>query len=1183
MSKRSYPFNGGPSQFTGPSKKKRKGRMLSEQDVLENATFEERFILNQKRTMKTQLSQDLLPEYVDDEETQKEISAARMMDEIYKTCWKRTVTIEQLENNPKDFQKTVMSLDVKIVPKETHYRYVRKENWELRRQNLQVRRQFRHLTVRRYEFLAERNPMSAFNCYPVAFQSWRNFMQNSDMDIDAKKYKDLIDVDECRRFLEKAKEELVTNEVFCALSSLRGTANEPETTPQDKMLFVRLKNKMTSNDLRAKIPKQDPAAKNVVKKTLRENREEEQHSYLPITEKAVRYICEKLNLTVHQLMDSDAEFKSGPKLTPEEEKILEDERRMICGWSYRFISPQGNDTEETQENGRNEVHKVIQIEDEPATVNPNEIVPKTFPTPGTVQIEKMVNDRDMVATQNNIGEEAPEIMEIEDPPAISNQIEIDQNTNSQGVAPIEEMEIEQENAAKETLEIDGIQDESVVNDQNEIAPQPNPNTEAVSHLGNESSSDSESSESSSSSSSSSDSQSDMSTKSESQELLLHADAADVNFNDEEVDELLKITPDEVQHTKADHDYVLQPTTSKQAYPGRKEIVPICKTLAYHGKPIQRFKSSKNFLVVKHNLEDVHDTSSKDLAEVLKNKVLFSTAFYDKAHSPDCKTNCALKFIQQVRRSKCSDVSKPFLQDVTFKQLKRRVNDKLRKGEYKCDFKNNRTKVPTNLQVILTGPTEMGGDRRYYTDKKAAFNKLWALDFFGSIIKSQYCGLDVEGGDKGWQTIHWKNKNKKPFSVVHFMSPNGIHLEIHCLFDGDKFQGCDLNKCEEILNLILLDNDICKIGHGVTGDGLCITNSLKNGTVRNFLEVGRIIRFLHKGEKRTGKIKSSEIAEFTDVYPKKGRVDPSYNQGMPGCYYWCKDPREWYEVQHQYNRIDLGLALYILDVLTLHLCKSWSYEDEGLDDVSVALPRLMGILLLQDLDSYRGKESEKDANNKSSNPSDAPADFLNDFEQNNPFRKMHVSSYYPAPPAIAQRLLDKQYKMNLPFTPVFFRMKMEQLKYFERVLGPVGTWHKRAAELAQNHYTTLYTPHICEKCGDSNHATQDCKEPRENLNCLYPLCPEVAHATRACPMILRRCTNCDLFGHDKSEHDQEDFDIFKAYNTHKSFSFVHPIASMMNHRDLVLITDKEKFRMFTVHPKKGFAGDDASLDVKVMPK
>ena len=59
--------------------------MLSEQDVLENATFEERFILNQKRTMKAQLNQDLLPEYVDDEETQKEISAARMMDEIYQT------------------------------------------------------------------------------------------------------------------------------------------------------------------------------------------------------------------------------------------------------------------------------------------------------------------------------------------------------------------------------------------------------------------------------------------------------------------------------------------------------------------------------------------------------------------------------------------------------------------------------------------------------------------------------------------------------------------------------------------------------------------------------------------------------------------------------------------------------------------------------------------------------------------------------------------------------------------------------------------------------------------------------------------------------------------------------------------------------------------------------------------
>ena len=370
MSKRSYPHYGGPSQFMGPSKKRRKGKTLSVQDVLDNATCEERLIFNQKQAMQAKLKEELLPEYAKDDATQKEISTARMMDEIYQTPWKRTVTIGKLQSNPKDFAKIVMSLEIKIVPNEEYYRYVTKENWEQARYNNQVRRQFRQLTVRRYEYLAEGNPMSAFNCYSVPFQLWKDFMKNNGQEISAREYKSMININECRKFLEKAKEELVTNEVFCALSSLKGTVNKPETTPQDKMLYERLKNKMTSNDLRTKIPRQDSAAKDVVRKPLRENLSEERHSYLPVTEKAVRYICEKLNLTVDQLLDSDAKFTFGPKLTPEEEKIIEEERRMICGWSRRPIA----------------------IEDEPATADHAEIVPKSTPKPETVLSIEVANN-----------------------------------------------------------------------------------------------------------------------------------------------------------------------------------------------------------------------------------------------------------------------------------------------------------------------------------------------------------------------------------------------------------------------------------------------------------------------------------------------------------------------------------------------------------------------------------------------------------------------------------------------------------------------------------------------------------------------------------------------------------------------------------------------------------------------
>ena len=228
---------------SGKKKRYVSKRLRTTSDVLKTATAEERAIYEKKKTMRNELNYELLPQFIDDEETQIHISTARMMDEIYKNGFKRYVTIDELQANPKDFPKTILSLDTKIIPHERHYRYVPKENMKLRRRNQAVLRQFRNSSVHRYRNLLKQSPMTAFNSYPDALKLWKEYMALKKRRIDANDYK-ITSVEECERFLEKAKQERVTNEVFCALSSLRGTPEAKETTPQDETLFEKLKDKI---------------------------------------------------------------------------------------------------------------------------------------------------------------------------------------------------------------------------------------------------------------------------------------------------------------------------------------------------------------------------------------------------------------------------------------------------------------------------------------------------------------------------------------------------------------------------------------------------------------------------------------------------------------------------------------------------------------------------------------------------------------------------------------------------------------------------------------------------------------------------------------------------------------------------------------------------------------------------
>ena len=67
---------------------------------------------------------DLKPEFFEDETTQQEISRARKADEIYQTCWKKSITVAELEDNPKSFPDVVLSFETKILPNDINFRLV---------------------------------------------------------------------------------------------------------------------------------------------------------------------------------------------------------------------------------------------------------------------------------------------------------------------------------------------------------------------------------------------------------------------------------------------------------------------------------------------------------------------------------------------------------------------------------------------------------------------------------------------------------------------------------------------------------------------------------------------------------------------------------------------------------------------------------------------------------------------------------------------------------------------------------------------------------------------------------------------------------------------------------------------------------------------------------------------------
>ena len=318
------------------------------------------------------------------------------------------------------------------------------------------------------------------------------------------------------------------------------------------------------------------------------------------------------------------------------------------------------------------------------------------------------------------------------------------------------------------------------------------------------------------------------------------------------------------------------------------------------------------------------------SDLLEEKIFFGINFHNRKYSPACNVNCALRFIQSVNELNCSNASNMILQDVTFKQLKARIKDSLRNGQYQCQFESVQAKVPAHFQVILTGPSKNAAptdDHRFFTDKVAAFKKLGDLDFFRSIKRSQYCGLSLGLEDQSTTKANSSHRQLtntrlgKPYTVVIVQSPNGVQLQLHCLFDGEKFKGVDINNCDQVLEAILLDANISKVGFRITEKALRITNSLKQDgskekIITNLLEVGRIARFFKTDQESFGIESSLKIANLEQFFMDiKTAANQSSQLSLKDL-----DPREWPEEIHQYHRMESVLGLFMVDKAVLFLSK-----------------------------------------------------------------------------------------------------------------------------------------------------------------------------------------------------------------------------------------------------------------------
>ena len=671
-----------------------------------------------------------------------------------------------------------------------------------------------------------------------------------------------------------------------------------------------------------------------------------------------------------------------------------------------------------------------------------------------------------------------------------------------------------------------------------------------------------SSSDSSGSSSSESSSSDSSSSSEDSKVESPKKAADSKNQDSNTGEVSNLMEVDDQEVAAPPSEKMEISPSKEKILSKETTARECFTLAQHGRRLKDPKGEKDTIRIRIDKE-LYSPDHRKVPDLSA----FSAQFKNRSYDLSCKYNCVLRFINRVSLNWCT-FGKPKKEDFSFYEIEENMKVELNTGRYQCFFTR---RVPSHLQVILSkekeGSKSKFRDDRHFYDEKEFVKRLEKLGFFEWVDRIGLISVDIEGPSELWLRDH--NINKKDtdaVALIHFTSPNGIHCMVQVLWDGKSFTGASL---PTKLERILFNNNICKIGFGVTEDIRVLNGIFKTNSVRNCLEAGRIVQFLKPDSLKSGKAAAAEMMSFTRIYTDPRNMFPNYavnKEGKPisSNYHDNSQPVvNFLEQQNRYHRFDATLPFAILEKAILfygNYLKLNQLSEDDRKNCGVGLIRAGIIALLSDNKLYCGNGDKAEAGQKGSQPMRPPYKSIAEFAEKNPFKKYNADAHmfdhdnYEPLETIALKI--SQIYQRIKFGPANYVFSNSSFKLWEL---PVVK--------AREDWTNLTFPHLCTSCGSTDHTSANCSSASAGLtNCEYPFCKSLEHDTKICPMVITECVECRVPGHRAHHHGKHEFCIIVAINTWLAYAKQHRIAAIMFESDVTFVTRTDDFDLQVSYPK-----------------
>ena len=662
----------------------------------------------------------------------------------------------------------------------------------------------------------------------------------------------------------------------------------------------------------------------------------------------------------------------------------------------------------------------------------------------------------------------------------------------------------------------------------------------------------------------------------------------------------------------------------------------CGTVKNYGK---RFKDdhsgleffhtkSRNYLLPKH--EDVPDGYT-----------CFSTKFNTEDGPPKldsrCKENCVFKAATAIKSGECSDPSLPTLRGFSLNELEEIEKQKCNEGTFQCYFGSKTTMPPVETSIVLYRKgkfrSEARGDARFFTDEREAMAKAYDIGFFDAIEGHQVFSVDVESPPQEWVQLKARERfntppKAKPIAVIHFGNMKGQTFAIQVNFNGFENEGKSVPKR---LLTILRKSHFTAIGSGVCEDLQDLNEWAKATNIQGgfcgALETGMLYFFLHpktccdlhncscQSGLGAGKKRLAEDLDFKQYGDKKPIPEPNWFQkGSPHYLDLTRNPETWPVFAHLYNRLDVLIPLaYFLKVVKYVANK---YMDSLYKEADTAFFGAVVIAMLgttkvftKNNPAVRSKKEAKTLGPKpfstASNPLHAPKELgdmksqtRDNYLKYTPCRRMDnrvttdlmvETVTYPTPEQILARLYKRQLHVKYPIVPITFDATWT---FFEKahVFGwNYDKWQDNDTKIAKRHWKKLKAPHICLRCKSPEHCEKDCEEDPDTYQCTYPYCCDKGHPTESCPVILSRCEDCGVLGHDKSFHGKDEFpyDIVQYFWTLKIFARHHQTANLLNNRELILVAPRSSSKEFSLkfsgyHHSRRDKDDFSGLEVKYDP-